>query len=212
MLFSRIVRGASLFVLAASSALSFGGCASEGPVDPSYIRVELVPAVTAAQVPRAVRVVIKNQTTSALIASLCVNIEGAQGTTTASFVLRRDVGKPATDRILVEVTPFDLIAGQDSVDPGKEFACPGTLPPQLGDIREIAVDFCAEEARTLVFHVGAVCCAGGGGGSGGAGGGSGMCGCEAGFVCGVGLTSAGKVCGPSECCSESVSSACALDI
>jgi hypothetical protein len=207
----RIVRGSSLFVLAAQSALSLSGCASEGPVDPSYIRVELVPAVTAAQIPRAVRVVIKNESTSALIASLCVNIEGAQGSTTASFVLRRDVGKPATDRILVEVTPFDLIAGQDSVDPGKEFACPGTLPPALGEIREIALDFCAKEARTLVFHVGAVCCDGAGG-SGGAGGGSGSCGCSDGFVCGVGLTSAGKVCGPGECCSQSVSSACALDI
>jgi len=46
---------------------------------------------------------------------------------------------------------------------------------------------------------------------GGGAGGSGTCGCVPGFVCGVGLTSAGKACGPSECCSESISS-CALDI
>jgi len=205
---SRIARGSILFVLAAASAFSIAGCASEGTQDPSYIRVELVPALTAVQAPRAVRVVINNEKTSALIASLCVNIEGAPGSTTASFVLRRDVGKPATDRIVVEVTPFDLIAGQETVDPGKEFACPGTLPPALGEVRQIALDFCAEQARTLVFHVGAVCCDG----AGGAGGAGGSCTCASGFVCGVGLTSAGKVCGPGECCSQSVSSACALDI
>lgn len=205
---SAIVRASCLFVLAASAVFSPLGCASEDPIDPSYIRVELVPAITAAQVPRAVRVVIKHQSTDGLIASLCVNMEGTQGTTTASFVLRRDAGSPATNRIIVEVTPFDLIAGQDSVDPGKEFACPTTLPPASGEVRQIEFDFCPREARALVFNVGAVCCDG----SGGAGGGGGSCMCPTGFVCGVGLTSAGKVCGPGECCSQSVSSACALDI
>ncbi len=195
------------FVLATASALAVLGCSPEAAQDPSYVRVELVPSITAAQIPRAVRVVITNPVTSALVASLCVNIEGAQGTTTASFVLRRDVGKPATDRIAVEVTPFDLIAGQETVDPGKEFACPSTLPPALSETRKIAIDFCAAKARTLVFHVGAICCDGTGGA-----GGSGACMCADGFVCGVGLTSAGKECGPSDCCSDSISSSCALDI
>ena len=197
----------SLFVLAISFAFTVVGCSPEAAQDPSYVRVELVPAITAAQIPRAVRVVITNASTNALVASLCVNIEGTQGTTTASFVLRRDVGKPVTDRISVEVTPFDLIAGQETVDPGKEFACPSTLPPALSEARKISIDFCEAEARTLVFHVGAICCEGAGGA-----GGSGACMCGAGFVCGVGLTSAAKVCGPSNCCSESLSSSCALDI
>ena len=197
----------TLFVLAISSALTVFGCSPEAAQDPSYVRVELVPAMTAAQSPRAVRVVITNVATNALVANLCVNIEGTQGTTTASFVLRRDAGKPAADRISVEVTPFDLIAGQDTVDPGKEFACPATLPPALSEVRKISIDFCEAEARTLVFHVGAICCEGAGGA-----GGNGTCMCGDGFVCGVGLTSAAKVCGPSDCCSESLSSSCALDI
>lgn len=197
---------AALFFLAVSFAYSVVGCSPEAQ-DPSYMRVELVPAITAAKIPRAVRVVITNAASSALIASLCVNIEGTQGTTTASFVLRRDVGKSAAERIAVEVTPFDLLAGQETVDSGKEFACPATLPPALDEARKISIDFCAAEARTLVFHVGAICCNGMGGA-----GGSGACVCEAGFVCGVGLTSAGKACGPSDCCSESLSSSCALDI
>lgn len=207
MFFRHTVRLGTVFVLAAAMSASFAGCASEAVQDPSYLRVELVPALTAVQVPKAVRVVISNDATNAIIASLCVNIQGAQGTTTASFVLRRDVGKPATDRITVEVTAFDSIAGLETVDSGKEFACPSTLPPELGEKRKVSVDFCEAEARTLVFHVGALCCEGGGGGAGG----SGTCGCVSGFVCGVGLTSAGKACGPSECCSESISS-CALDI
>jgi len=203
----RFFRASTLFVLATLAAFSFAGCSSNAAQDPSYVRVELVPALTAALIPRAVRVVITNEATSGLIASLCVNIEGAQGTTTASFVLRRDVGKPATDRIAVEVTPFELIAGQETVDPGKEFACPATLPPAQGETRKIAIDFCEAETRTLVFHVGAVCCDGSGGSGGG-----GSCMCGAGFVCGVGLTSAGKECGPADCCSQSISSSCALDI
>ena len=203
------LRAATLFVLATLAALSFAGCSSNAGQDPSYVKVELVPALTAAQIPRAVRVVITSEATNALIASLCVNIEGTQGMTTASFVLRRDVGKSATDRIAVEVTPFDLIAGQDTVDPGKEFACPATLPVAQGETRKISIDFCEAETRSLVFHVGAVCCDGSGGSGGSGGGGSCMCG--DGFVCGVGLTSAGKECGPSDCCSQSISS-CALDI
>lgn len=198
---------ASMFVLTASSAVLVAGCSSDAPVDPSYVRVELVPALTAAQIPHAVRVVITNAATDALIASLCVNIGGAQGTTTASFVLRRDAGKPVTDRITIEVTPFDVVSGQETVDPGKEFACPATLPPAQSEARKISIDFCEAEARTLVFHVGAICC----NGSGGAGG-AGACACGGGFVCGVGLTSAGKECGPADCCSESLSSSCALDI
>ncbi len=201
------VRLGTMFVLATATSVMFAGCASEPQKDPSYLLIELVPALTASQVPKAVRIVISNEATSALIASLCVNIEGTQGTASASFVLRRDVGKPAADRISVEVTAFDTIAGLETVDPGKEFACPGTLPPELGEKRKVSLDFCEAEARTLVFHVGALCCDGGGGGAGG----SGTCGCVPGFVCGVGLTSAGKACGPSECCSESISS-CALDI
>jgi uncharacterized membrane protein YgcG len=228
MRWSFVASRSALFVVATSSALTVVGCSPEAAQDPSYLRIELVPAITAAAIPRAVRVVITNAASNALVASLCVNIEGTQGTTTASFVMRRDVGKPATDRIALEVTPFDLIAGQETVDPGKEFACPATLPPALSEPRTISIDFCAAEARTLVFHVGAICCdgvvgvagaggtggSGGSGGSGGAGGagGSGACMCQAGFVCGVGLTSAGKVCGPSTCCSESLSASCALDI
>ncbi|HRI66202.1 MAG TPA: hypothetical protein PK156_18270 [Polyangium sp.] len=204
---SRLVCPSMLFVLGFGSACGFMGCSSEAPVDPSYVQVELVPASTATQAPRAVRVVITNEATSALVASLCVNIEGMPGMPTASFVLRRDAGKPASDRISIEVTPFDLIAGQETVDPGKEFACPSTLPPASGEARKVSVDFCEAETRKLVFHVGAECCAG----SGGAGG-SGSCACMAGFVCGVGLTSAGRPCGPSDCCGESISAACALDL
>ncbi len=202
----RLVRLGTLFVLATAASVSFAGCGSETVKDPSYVRVEFVPALTAVTIPKAVRVVITNEVTKALIASLCVNIEGPQGMTTASFVLRRDVGKPATDRISLEVSAYDSIAGQETADSGKEFACPSTLPAEIGEKRKVTIDFCEAEARALVFHVGAVCCDGAGGA-----GGAGMCGCVSGFVCGVGLTSAGKVCGPSECCSESISS-CALDI
>lgn len=202
----RLVRLGTLFVLAATASVSFTGCGSETVKDPSYVRVEFVPALTAVTIPKAVRVVITNEVTKALVASLCVNIEGPQGMTTASFVLRRDVGKPVTDRISLEVSAFDSIAGQETADSGKEFACPSTLPAEIGEKRKVTIDFCEAEARALVFHVGAVCCDGAGGA-----GGAGMCGCVSGFVCGVGLTSAGKVCGPSECCSESISS-CALDI
>jgi hypothetical protein len=200
--------GAALFVLATSAVFSPAACSSEASQDPSFIRVELIPAITAATIPRAVQVVIKNAATDSAIASLCVNIEGTQGTPTASFILQRDAGKPATDRILVEVTPFDVIDGQGTVESGKEFACPAPLPSAVGDVRQIELDFCAGEARTLVFHVGAICCDG----SGGAGGGAGMCTCAPGSVCGVGLASAGKVCGPGQCCDQSIPSACELDI
>lgn len=203
-----LFRTSALFVLATAASVSFAGCSSDTPQDPAYVLVELVPAMTAVQVPRAARVVITNESTKALIASLCVNMEGAKGTTTASFVLQRDAGKPATDRINVEVTPYDGIAGQDTASPGKEFACPGTLPMAQSEVRSIAIDFCPSETRTLVFHVGAVCCDG----AGGSGGSGGSCMCGAGFVCGVGLTSAGKECGPGDCCSASLSSACALDL
>jgi hypothetical protein len=161
----------------------------------------------AAQIPHAVRVVITNEATNGSIATLCINIEGDQGTTTASFVLRRDAGKPAKDRISIEVTPFDNIDGQETVDPGKEFACPATLPPALDEAHMIFLDFCEAKTRSLVFHVGAICCNGAGGS-----GGSGACMCGAGFICGVGVTSTGKVCGPSDCCSQSISSSCSLDI
>jgi hypothetical protein len=204
---SRLVCPGMLFVLGFGSSCWLAGCSSEAAVDPSYVQVELVPAATAMEAPRAVRVVITKEATDALVASLCVNIEGMPGMPSASFVLRRDVGKPASDRITIEVTPFVLIAGQETVDPGKEFACPSTLPPASGETRKVSIDFCESEARKLVFHVGAVCCDGSGGG-----GGSGSCMCMAGLVCGVGLTSAGRACGPAECCSESISSACALDL
>lgn len=192
--------GAAVFVASALSLLAYVGCSSDATQDPSYLRVELVPAITAAKIPRAVRVVIANESTNALIESLCIDIEGAQGTTTASFVLRRDVGKLATDRISIELTPFDALDGQDGVGPGKEFACPVTLPPAIGPTRKVSLDFCEAQTRTLVFHVNALCCDNGG------------CICDAGFVCGVGVADTGVACGPSTCCSKSIASACELDI
>ncbi|MBK9267012.1 MAG: hypothetical protein IPM54_45455 [Polyangiaceae bacterium] len=194
--FARI---AAPFVLCALPAFAWTGCSSDASQDPSYLRVKLVPAITAATIPLAVRVVIANESTGALIESLCINIEGVQGTTTATFVLRRDVGKPASDRISIEVTPFDVIAGQDTAEPGKEFACPVTLPAATGDAQKVSVDFCEGETRALQFHVGAICCA------------DASCECESGFVCGTGISSPSMSCGPSTCCRESITS-CELDI
>jgi hypothetical protein len=186
------------------------GCGAEAAKDPSYLLVEIVPADTAPNPPKAARVVVTNATTDAEIASLCINTTGEPGKPVASFVLKRDVDKPATDRITIKVFAYDSLGGLDTVDPGKDFVCPGTLPPPLvAEPQSITVDFCEAQTRRLVVHLAAVCgCADADAGAADAG----ACGCGAGTTCGVGVSTSGKVCDSSSCCAEVISSACALDL
>lgn len=209
-------------LLSVSTGALVSACGSDVAEDPSYLLVELVPVESPAK-PGAARIVVTKGTTE--IAALCVNLAGDGP---ASFVLKRDAGKPASDRINIEVLSFASLKGQENAGPGKEFVCPPSLPPVLGDVQTIDVDFCEAQTRKLVFHVGSVCgCEDGDAGTGDdagdasiddAGGSDGgdvdagpsSCGCASGFSCGVGLTTTGQTCAPSTCCGTRLSSACAL--
>lgn len=228
-------------LLAAGSVVSVCGafaasglvtaCGPETAANPSYLLVELVPAESASAEPAAARVVVSGAAGD--IATFCVRLGGD---TPASFVLERGAGKPASDRITVEVLAFAALSGQENAALGKEFACPATLPPALTGAQVIETDFCEAQTRRLVFHVGAVCaCAEEDAGTGDAGtgdagdagagdagvsdaGDAGVpdagevpCGCAGGFTCGAGLTSAGQSCGPAMCCVTTLSAACALE-
>ncbi len=199
-----------LWMLAAGGMLfSCGG--TEILTAPSYLLVELVQAETAATKPGAARVVVSNADST--ITTLCVNIQGEPGAIAASFVLRRDAGKPVDERITIAVTPFFPLTGLDNAAPGKEFACPAMLPPPLRDAQTIEVDFCETQTRRLVFHVGAACtCAPPEADASAPDAGSMPCACGTDFTCGAGLSSTGAACGPSSCCTSRVSSACALGI
>jgi hypothetical protein len=153
------------------------GCGADEAKDPSFLLVELVPAAAASPRPGAALVEVLSGT--ARVARLCVNVGGDAGDPAASFVLRRDADKSAAARISIEVTSFEFLKGADTVEPGKEFACPEPpLPPAVGAVQRLSVDFCAAQSKRLVVHVGATCPCGGGvdagvdasGGSGGAGG------------------------------------------
>lgn len=192
---------AAVVPIAATSLLAVPGCGTSEAQDPSYLLVELIPAESASKAPQAARVQISNETT--VLTTLCVNIGGPAGEPAASFVLRRDLGKPAEDRIAIEVSGYEAVSGQDTVDTGKEFACPSTLPAPVGPPQIIGVDFCASESRRLSFHVGAECGCGVDGGAG--------CGCAMDETCGAGLTTEGKDCAETACCKRDVSSACALE-
>jgi len=228
----------SILGLAAMGALH-AACGADPVQDPSYLLVELVPAISAMQKPAAAQVVVHSG--DEIVATFCVNIDGAAGETAASFVLKREADKPADARITVEVTAYQALSGQSNAAVGKEFVCPGALPPALTPVQAVELDFCASQTRHLVFHVGADCgCSGdldggmddagmgdAGMGDGGAASDAGdagdmgdagdgdagppPCGCAAGFACGVGLSTSGQTCGPTACCTASISSACALD-
>ncbi|MDC3958348.1 hypothetical protein [Polyangium jinanense] len=208
-------------LLSVTAGMLVSACGSDVTGDPSYLLVELAPVESPAK-PGAARVVVTKGT--AEIAALCVNLAGDNP---ASFVLKRDAGKPATDRINIEVLSFATLKGQENAGPGKEFACPPTLPPTLGDVQTIDVDFCEGQTRKLVFQVGSVCgCEDADAGPGDDAGDAGesdagesdggdvdagpSCGCAPGFSCGVGLTTTGATCAPSTCCGAKLSSACAL--
>ncbi|MDI1445895.1 hypothetical protein [Polyangium sp. 6x1] len=212
-------RRRAALALAVGSLVSIGAgglvaaCGSDVSEDPSYLLVELAPVETPAK-PGAARVVVTKG--GAEIAALCVSLAGDSP---ASFVLKRDAGKPAADRVNIEVLSFATLKGQENAGPGKEFACPTALPPVLGDVQTIDIDFCEAATRKLVFHVGSVCgCNDADAGPGDAGptdagdvdAGPSSCGCSPGFSCGAGLTTTGQACGPSTCCGTTVSSACAL--
>ncbi|TKD06326.1 hypothetical protein [Polyangium fumosum] len=210
-----LATGASLVT---TTGALIAACGSDVTGDPSYLLVELVPVETPAK-PGAARIVVTKG--SAEIAALCVNLTGDAP---ASFVLKRDAGNPASERINIEVLSFATLKGQENAGPGKEFACPSPLPPILGDVQTIDTDFCEAATRKLVFHVGSVCgCndadAGPGDDAGDDAGdsdggdidaGPSSCGCAPGFSCGAGLSTTGQVCEASTCCGTRLSSACAL--
>ncbi|HVK68738.1 MAG TPA: hypothetical protein VM694_29975 [Polyangium sp.] len=210
-----LVTGASLV---ATTSVLVSACGSDVTGDPSYLLVELVPVEAPAK-PGAARIVVTKGSTE--VAALCVNLTGDAP---ASFVLKREAGNPASERINIEVLSFATLKGQENAGPGKEFACPSPLPPILGDVQTIDTDFCESATRKLVFHVGSVCAcddpdAGpsdddAGDNDAGDGGdvdaGPSTCGCGVGFSCGAGLSTTGQVCSASTCCGTRLSSACAL--
>ncbi len=203
------VRAAAAASLAAALGLLVGaGCGSEEVSDPSYLLVQLVPAASAPTKPGAARVVISAG--GAEVAALCVNVTGEAGKPTASFVLKRDASKAASARITVTATSFELLKGQDTSQPGEEFACPAPpLPAALGQAQELSVDFCEAQSRKLVVHLGSVCpCAPAA--DAGAGGSGASCGCGEAQTCGAGISTDGRPCDDAMCCSRDVSAACAL--
>jgi len=153
-------RRRAAFALAVGSLLSAAGlvgafgfvaaCGSDVAEDPSYLLVELAP-VDVPQRPIAAAVSIAKGGTE--IGKLCVRL----GDEPASFVLKRDPGKPASDRITIEVRSFVMLSGADNAAPGKEFACPAVLPPSVSDVQSVETDFCEAESHKLVFRVGSVC-------------------------------------------------------
>jgi len=190
-------------------------CASEAAKDPSYVLVELVPTQSSAGTPGAAQIVVSNA--AGTITTLCVNLQGDADKPTASFVLKREPTKSASERVQVVVSAYQALSGQDTVEPGKEFACPASVGAPMTPAQTIELDFCEAETRRLVFHVGATCdCAAdmdaGMDDAGGADAGPSSCACGADLTCGAGLTTDGKSCGASTCCARSISTACALDL
>jgi len=172
-------------------SVSAVGCSSDTPPSTSYLLVQLGPASNAVPKPRNALVLIEPEGMPSL--PMCLNIEGTAGTVTASFVLSREPDRDASLPVKLTVTPYDAVAG--SGEPGKDFACPPTMPPVVGPGQSITVAFCNAATRQLRFEVGAQCGCAGAGGSGGAGaaGGSGGTGDAggAGATGGMGAAGAG---------------------
>jgi hypothetical protein len=196
--------------LAAAGASS---CGTKAPEDPSFILIEL-DAVPEMGVPPkdAVVQVLSGQTS---LATVCMRLAAPGASSPASFVLSRAYGQDAGARISVVVTGFDVIDGDSEADVGNQFSCPIPTPALPSEAVSLSVDFCASKSQKLVFYVGASCCHlvfdGGAPDGGDADAGTPVCGCLSGFVCGAGLSVEGNPCGPEECCSSSVSDACALE-
>jgi hypothetical protein len=186
--------------------LALAGC-DDGVETPSWLRVEITPS--APQVHNAL-VLIHGESSTPL--PLCVSLGGG---TTASFVLERAADGDVATPVSVEVAPYGDVSG--SLDPGRDFACPPSLPPPLGPSRRLSIAFCAGEARRVHFQLGVGCPCGGsgvggsgvGGGGGAGGGGEATC-CDDGLVCGAGVASTGSICPPDSCCRPAISDACGL--
>jgi hypothetical protein len=144
------------------------------------------------------------------VATVCMRLAAPGASAPASFVLSRAYGMDAGARVSVVVTAFDVIDGDSEADVGNQFTCPVPAPALPSEAVSVSVDFCASKSEKLVFHVGASCCRTVfDGGTPDAG--TPVCGCASGFVCGAGLSVEGNPCGADECCSSSVSDACALE-
>lgn len=230
---------------------ALAGCGTKPADDPSYLLVVLDAVASPMGPPSSARVRV-TPASGAAPSTLCVKLDAPGAAKPASFVLRRDFGKDPKPRVTIEVTAFAALQGDDAAEVGKEFGCPGVLPPSLGEPQVVTVDFCEHKAQELVFEVGASCgCdpdmdAGAGDGGmpdggvdggldggadagamdggadagpmdGGSDGGAdagpdgGACGCGPLQVCGAGLSTEGRPCGPSECCASAVTAACALE-
>lgn len=187
--------------LAGLASLATACSSSDSDADnPSFLRIELIPASQGGPAPQAVLAEISNAASST---PLCINVTGKSGETTASFVLRRAPERDPTQRVYVKVTAFSSLSGQNNVGSGEEFACPSDFPAPVAAAQELSVDFCPGASRRIVFHVGAQC--------GCTDGGTGACDCEPGQTCSAGLSTMGNACAEGECCSSELSSACALE-
>jgi hypothetical protein len=181
-------RALPLATAALGLALTGLGC-QEAPRPSSFLRVELMPSPDT--MPRASRVVISKG--GATLATLCVRVDGSSQAAPASVVLERKATDDAATPVTIEVTSYDAVAGHDTVGPGEEFPCPGTLPPLVGDEQRLTLPLCAATSRAVSFHVGASCASP----------------CGASQVCGAGLSSTGAECAETTCCSATLD-ACAL--
>jgi hypothetical protein len=230
-----VCAAASIAAIAAPIAVS--GCGTQPPKDPSFLLVELDVPSGLAETPHAVQVKITSTAKGVSPATLCVQLEPPGAAVPASLVLQRDYGADPKPQVTIEVTAFDALAGGSAQNQGKDFPCPTTLPPPIGEPQAVVVDFCATKAQKIVFNVGAQCCSGapgtpdagmtsdagdmldGGDADGAApeagtmpdGGGGGGCGCGPNEVCGAGLGTDGYACPADACCSKSIKDACALE-
>ncbi len=178
--------GALVAAVCAAAAL---GCGQEAPQDLSYVEIELDRASGG---PGDVRLVIDSPVAPSN--TLCVKLVPEGAGAPASLDLYRKFGADPKPRVTLTVTPYAALDNDSVTQDGSQFNCPGTFPSPFAPKQVLTFDFCAEKAVKVTVNAGAKCS-----------------GCDpATEVCGAGLSTDGSPCGPTECCSNAISDACAL--